>query len=106
MRFGSGRFRSRYSRCIGVDDAEVADRQHVGPMQPEHQEHLRRPAPESLHRRQPLDHLLVRQRSSSSRLQPAVSEARAEIPQVPTFWPLNPTPRSAASSSAAIVAAR
>src|SRR4030095_13342668 len=33
----------------GFDDTEVPHRQDVRPMQPEHQEHLGRPAPDALH---------------------------------------------------------
>src|SRR5262245_32022828 len=43
-----------------VDDPEVADRQHVGPVQAEHEKHLRGPAADALHLRQRRDHLFVR----------------------------------------------
>ena len=48
-------------------------------MQPEHQEHLSRPAAESLHRDQPFDHLLVFERLELVEQQPLVGNARAQI---------------------------
>ena len=66
----------------GRADAEVADRQNVGPLQPEHQEHLRGPPPESFDRNQPLDDVLVGQLIEFVELQPAVRDARAKISKV------------------------
>ena len=51
----------------GLDDAEVPDGQHIGPMQAEHQEHLSRPAPDALDARQRRNHLIVGQRRRVSR---------------------------------------
>src|SRR5688500_6761700 len=43
-----------------LQDSEVIDREHVGTMKPEHQEHLGRPSPDAFHLRQRLDYVLVR----------------------------------------------
>ena len=46
------RQRAKLIRSLdGFDDAEVPDGQHIRAMQAEHQEHLSRPAPDSLHAR-------------------------------------------------------
>ena len=68
-----------------VHDPEVADRQHVRPVQPEHQEHLGGPAAEALHRRQPFDHHLVGQRVELVELQAPVGDARAQVAQIADF---------------------
>ena len=54
-----------------VDDAEIADRQDVRPMQPEHQEHLRRPAADPFHVRQRRDDLIVRRVVDRAEIEPA-----------------------------------
>ena len=76
-RFGVGPLAQSVQPLHRVDDAEIADRQHVGPMQTEHQEHLGRPAPEPFHRHQPLDHRFVVERVELVELQPAVGDPRS-----------------------------
>jgi hypothetical protein len=53
----------------GFDDAKVPDREHVGPVEAKHQEHLGRPAADSLHARQCLDHVIVGHRIEGVKLQ-------------------------------------
>ena len=78
MRFGVGPLPQPVEPLHRDDDAEIADRQHVGPMQAEHQEHLGGPAAESLHRDQPLDHRFVGQRLELVELQASVASMRAD----------------------------
>ncbi len=66
----------------GLDDAQVAHRQHVGPVQPEHQEHLRRPAADALHLGQRDDHLVVAHRLERVQRQRAVVHPGAEVAHV------------------------
>ena len=88
----------------GLDDAEVADRQHVGPVQPEHQEHLRRPATDALDARQRRDDLVVGSESSVSRSSEP-SRIRAHRSRTySSFWGLRPTARSCSSAAPATAA--
>src|SRR5262245_37137280 len=59
-------------------------------MQPEHQEHLGRPAPEALHGHEPADDLLVRQRLELPEIEAAVVDAGAEVAKIADLLPAQP----------------
>ena len=82
IRSGVGLLAQPVEPLDGVDDAEIVDRQHVGPPQPEHQEHLRRPAAEPLHLDDRVDHLVVGHRGERSSGQLAARDLRGEVAQV------------------------
>jgi hypothetical protein len=63
----------------GIRDPEVSNGQHIGPVQPEHQEHLRGPAAESLHRGQPFHHDIVSQCVDVVEAQTPVGNATTQI---------------------------
>jgi hypothetical protein len=71
-------------------DAEVVDRQHVGPVQSEHQKHLGRPSAESFHRGETFDDLLVRQHVELVEAQPLVANPGTQIAQVTHLLPAQP----------------
>ena len=73
-----------------LDDAEIADRKDVRPVEPEHQEHLRRPAAESFHRGDRRDDVLVRLRLRAREIEPAVLHALGQVAQVAIFGRLTP----------------
>src|SRR5688572_14500761 len=76
------RFPEPIGTLHGLDDAQVADGQHVGALQAEHQEHLRRPAADAFHRRQRFDHLLVIHGVQRLDRQRAILDAGAEIAKI------------------------
>ena len=59
-------------------------------MKPKHQEHFRGPASETLHRRQPLDHFVVRQALERIKVQPTVDDPGGEIPQIANLLTTQP----------------
>ena len=66
---------------IARADAEVADREHVGPLEVEHQEHVRAPDAEALDRYQLGDHLLVGQPAELVQLERAVEHVLGQRAQ-------------------------
>src|SRR5215212_5444330 len=65
-----------------VAHPEVTRRQHVGPVQGEHQEHVRRPLADALHRRELADDLLVGQLGEPVELQLAGDDALGQGAEV------------------------
>ena len=82
MRSASGFLRRPIDVLDRVHDAEVANRQHVGPVQAEHEEHFGRPPADALHLRQRGNHLVVGHRLERVERQRAAQNLFGEIAEV------------------------
>jgi hypothetical protein len=68
-------------------DAKIADREDVGPMQAEHQEHLRGPAAEAFDGGDRHDDLFIRKVLQGMEIQPSVLHMLGKIPEVRDLLP-------------------
>src|SRR5688572_154955 len=78
--------RRRFAKAVGLlhrlDDAQIVHRQHVGPVQAEHQKHLGGPAADAFHLGQRRDHLVVGHHVEPVQRQRAVVHPGPEIAHV------------------------
>src|SRR5690606_23348350 len=80
--FGGWRLSKSVGAFHGIDDPEIAHRQDVGPLKPEDEEHLRRPAADPLHLRERRHDVVVRQRVERLQPQRSVADVRTQVADV------------------------
>src|SRR5678815_4466992 len=80
--FGPGHLAQPVGALNGLQNSKIVHREHVRTMKTEHQEHLRRPPPDSLHPGQRLNYVFVRQFVHLVQRDGAVGNAGGQIANV------------------------